>query len=468
MPSIASFSGLGSGIDFSLITDSIIAQKRRPIYQLEDKKALYTQRSTALKTLNAKLFALKDAANALANQQLGEGRFTGSSNAATLTASGTETAAFGSTSIDVTRLATNYAEASVVYGSATAPVLAGAATTATFELRKGGAATGTAITIDSTNNTLSGLRDAINAANAGVTASLVDTTGTGQFKLSLSSTQTGAANRVQLVETTATGTDASLGLTAVSTGGTDFTQLDAQLTVGGIAITRSTNTISDALPEVTLNLKATGAASVNVTTNTGPVGDTLQAFVNAYNEVQAEIDGQYKLDAKGRPTGVLVGDPTLREVQRQMRESLQTVSTSNGGPFTRLTEIGVVRDSLGKLKLDRTVFDKQVKDSPGGLADVRALLAGMSTGQTGLAQNFTNVYTNLSDGVKGTVQAAIKGYETSSVNIDKQLAQMEARIEILRASLTKQFSIADAAIGQLNGQGTALTNVLKALEPRSR
>lgn len=470
MASIASFSGIGSGIDFGLITDSIIAQKRVPVFQLESKKQLYSQRTAALQSLNAKLLALKEASSALTSQTLGEGRFTGSDNVNVLSASGTDTAAVGSTVVNVTRLATNYAEASKTYAATTAAVLAGAATSATFELRKGGAATGTAITIDSTNNTLSGMRDAINAANAGVTASLVDTSGNNQFKLVLSSTVTGAANRVQLVETTSTGTGADMAVQSINppSPAPVYSTLDAQLSINGLPITRATNTISDAVPELTLTLKGTGISNVTVAPNASPLGDAVQAFVQAYNAVQADIDAQYTRDAKGKPTGVLVGDATLREVQRQMRDSLQTVSTSNGGPFTRLTEIGVVRDSTGKLKLDRVAFDKKVKDSPTGLDDVRALFAGMSTGQTGFAQRFVQTYTNLSDSVRGTVQTAIKGYESSGANIDKQIIQMNERIELLRASLTKQFAIADAAIGQLNGQGTALTNVLKSLEPRSR
>ncbi|MEJ7708592.1 MAG: flagellar filament capping protein FliD [Pyrinomonadaceae bacterium] len=170
-------------------------------------------------------------------------------------------------------------------------MLAGAATTATFELRKGGATTGPAITINSANNSLDGLSQAINSANVGITASVVDITGAGSFQLVLQSTATGTASRVELVETTATDTNtvAGLNLTRINApGGTlpgDFGYLDSQVSLNGLTITRSTNQISDAITGVTYNLQKIGATSVNVISASDlPV--KLQGFADAYNAVQ--------------------------------------------------------------------------------------------------------------------------------------------------------------------------------------
>ena len=195
MASGVSFSGLGSGIDFSKLTDSVVAERSRPVAQLQSKEADYSKRSDALKQLNAKLAVLTQAAKSLTESSLGTGRIATSSAAGVVTATSAEAATPGTVSLNVSRLATSLVQASRAYTTKDGPILAGGATTATFELRKGGEATGTEITIDATNNSLSGLRDAINAAAAGVTATIVDTDGTGtKQKLVLNSTGTGAAN----------------------------------------------------------------------------------------------------------------------------------------------------------------------------------------------------------------------------------------------------------------------------------
>jgi flagellar hook-associated protein 2 len=347
-------------------------------------------------------------------------------------------------------------------------VLAGGATTATFELRKGGAATGTALTIDASNNTLTGLRDAINAAGAGVKASIVDVDGTGtQFKLVLNSTATGAAGRVQLVETSATGTAADLNLTSLNPPGAtnDFSALDAAFKVNGLELTRSSNTVSDALSGVTLTLKDVGSATLNVISKSADISDKLSAFVKAYNDVQDFISGQYVKDGQGRPAGVLASDPTLRTVQRQLRDAAALGAASNGGAFKKLTDLGLGRDQNGKLTLDTTKLSEKLTNS---LSDVQALLAGLTESNVGLGKHLHEAFDKLSDDVSGVVKLAIDGYRSSIERTDRSIADQLARLSALRNSLNRQFAAADVAIGQLNGQSTQLTNILEAMRPKSK
>lgn len=459
-----SFSGIGSGIDFTKIRDAIIASRSRPITQLQAKSNSYSGRVDALKKLNASLAALTNAADALQNKDIGSARTAVASDASILTSSATGAASLGQFDVTVTRLATNLTQASRSYASTSTAILAGGATTATFELRKGSATSGTVITIDSTNNTLAGLRDAINNSDAGVTATIVDLNGDGtQQQLVLSSKDTGASNRVGLVETTSTGTLADLNLRNLNPIDGDFAKLDASLSVNGLSVTRSTNTITDAVAGVTLNLKKAGTASVQINTST-EIKSKLEAFIDAYNAVQDFVAGQYKKDDKGKPTGVLVGDPTLAAAQKQLRDAVSSDSTTNGGSLVNLSEIGVGRDANGKLKLDSTVLSDKLKNS---YDDVKALLVGKASTETGLAQSIHAVANSLSNDVSGTVQTAIKGYQDSIKNIGDSISQKLENINRLRASLTRQFAAADAAIGQLNGQGTSLTNILKSLQPNN-
>ena len=461
MATAINFSGLGSGIDFSKLTDAILADRSRPLAQLQSQSDLLTKRSTALQQLNAGLATLADAANALTNRDIGTGRIASSSATTVAAASATSSAAPATINLSVTRTATYLTQASKVYAASSDAVLAGGATSATFELRKGGATTGTEITIDSSNNSLTGLRDAINNAKAGVTATIVDADGSGtQNKLILTSTATGAAGRVELVETSATGTAASINLSSLNAPGGDFSLLDASFSINGFALTRSTNSISDAVSGVTFDLKSTGSTTITVSPNTAEVSQKLTAFINAYNSVQSFIAGQYTKDSSGRPTGVLAGDPTLHTVQQQLRDAISATSTTNGGALSNLTQIGLGRDSNDNLTLDNTVLNDKLANS---FSNVQALLSGKSASQTGLANSIYDSYTRLGDKITGVVQTAINGYQDSVKNLGRSIDRQLAMLTTLRNSLNRQFAAADAAISQLNGQGTTLTNILNAM-----
>jgi flagellar hook-associated protein 2 len=461
-----SISGLSGNIDFSVIRDAIVADRMRPVTQLQTRTTTLGNRSAALKQLNGLLTTLTSASQALTDTTLGAGRSAASTAGNVVAAAATSAAPVGTYSLNVTRTATNLVQASDALPGSTSPILAGGATAATFELRQGGASSGTQITIDTSNDSLAGLRDAINAANAGVTASIVDVAGDGtQNELVLSSTATGASGRVELIETTATGTLTALNLRSLNPPGatTDFSGLDAQLSINGLTITRPTNSIADAVTGLTFNLQDTGQATISVT-RSDEIKGRLEKFVNAYNGVQDFAAAQYQKDANGRPTGVLVGDPTLRLVQQQLRDSINTFSTDNGGALKSLSELGVGRDSDGKLTLDTTALNGELQNH---LSDVQAFLFG-ANGKKGFFNPLQVTFSNLSDNVTGLVHNAITGYDTSIQKLNKTILDQTQRINALKDSLTKQFAEIDSAINQLNQQGTTLSTIMNALQPKTK
>jgi len=151
----------------------------------------------------------------------------------------------------------------------------------------------------------------------------------------------------------------------------------------------------------------------------------------------------------------------LRTVQQQLRDALGAVSGDNGGALQNLTEIGIGRDTSGKLTVDQTTLNDKLTNS---LEDVRDLLFGKTEAQTGIANSLDSLLGNLSDETNGTVQTAINGYKSSIASIDKSVTTQTALIDSLRASLSHQFAVMDAAMGQLNGQSTTLTTILKSLQ----
>lgn len=460
MASGVNFSGVGSNIDFSVITDAIISSKSRPISLLASKRSNISSQGDALKQLNAKLITLKSAAEGLNDRTLGTGLTVASSTSSTLTATVSSTASPNTVNVDVLRLATNLSQASKDFSSPNATILAGGAPSASFELRQGGATTGINFTISdaNNNNSLTGLRDAINAADAGVTASIVDVSGDGtKNELVLSSTATGAAGRVELVETTSTGTATALNLRNLNPVSGDFSELNSSIKLNGLTISRPTNNITDAITGVNLDLKATGSSTITVTANTTAFKSKLGSFIDAYNDLQSFVSSQFTKDGNGKPTGILAKDSTLRLVDQQIREVATAVAGNNGGSFKQLSDIGITRKDDGKLALDQTVINDKLKSS---FSDLQALFTGKTDGQKGLANSFTTLF----DGLGTAADTAVKNINTSIQNINKNIQDQQARLEDLRTALTRRFSIADAAIGQLNSQSSSLTSILKGLE----
>ncbi len=186
--------------------------------------------------------------------------------------------------------------------------------------------------------------------------------------------------------------------------------------------------------------------------------------MNAYNSVRDFVSDQYKKDSKGKPTGVLAGDPTLRLAERQLRDAISTSSTDNGGALTSLAELGIGRDSNDKLTLETTTLNNKLQSS---LSDVQALLFGATSSSTGIFNAVHATYDQLSDSISGVVQTAITGYQTSIQTLNKSILDQTQRINALKDSLTRQFAVMDAAIGQINSQGTTLTAIMKSLQTKS-
>ncbi len=223
----------------------------------------------------------------------------------------------GNYSLTVSQLAQAQNLVAAGQASATTAIGSGTSTTLTFDFGtiSGGtltngtytgasfASNGSAtksVTIDSSNNTLSGIRDAINAANIGVTASIINDGSAAPYRLVLTSNATGVANSMKI----SVAGDATLsGLLAEDPAGTQnlsqtSAALNANFTVNGIAISKASNTVGDVVPGVTLNLAGTSASAVtlNVGPNTSSVSTAINGFVTAFNTAAKAIQSQTSYD----------------------------------------------------------------------------------------------------------------------------------------------------------------------------
>ena len=246
------------------------------------------------------------------------------------------------------------------------------------------------IVIDSTNNTLQGIAEAINKGNFGVTASIVSDGATGATAtpqhLILTSTDTGASSTMKITLAGSGGNppDADLAsLLSYDPGGTQnlsqkAAALDTLATVNGIAVTSSSTGISGAIAGVTISALKTGSSSLSVSKDTGSLTNSVNSFVKAYNDLSSQITQLGAYDPTTKTGGPLLGDTTLRNLQASLRRQLGTAITGlQGTSLTNLSQIGISFQKDGTLSLDNAKLQKAITSN---FNDIAGLFAAVGRG----------------------------------------------------------------------------------------
>ena len=321
--------GIGSGLDVNGIVSQLMAAERQPLAALTKQELAYTQKLSAFGQVRSALAGFQSALNDLSSGSKFQALSATSSDPQVLSATASGKAIPASYQIEVAQLAQQQKLASSGYAT-TDEVVGSGTLTIQFGTYDSGLNTFTAnadkatksIAIDPANNTLAGIRDAINAANAGVTATIVNDGSAAGNRLVLSSADSGAANSLKISvadddandlnssglsalaydPTAAVGSGKNLGQVAAA--------LDAQLTIDGIAVAQATNTVSNAIEGVTLNLAQTNVGeklTLTVSRDTKAVTDAVQAFVKSYNGASGTLKKLTAFNGPGAENGVLLG-----------------------------------------------------------------------------------------------------------------------------------------------------------------
>lgn len=309
-----SFGGLGNGVDFGQVVDQLVKVQQLPIDALQSKKSNLQTKLTDYGTLGGKLVALQSATDALRLPSFFDRTAATVSDESVLGVSASSTATPGTYLVQVTRLATAHqiaSKATKTVTATTSDIVSGAG--ATFSFRVGTSAIQT-VTLSDTA-TLEDLRDQINDLGSGATASIVNTgtSATPAYRLLLTASSTGADRTITI---TADSTDLDF-LNGSGAGGFDTLQLaqDATVVLGDpaqtqLTIQRDSNTITDAIPGVVLNLKQTTAvgqfATVTVSLDTAQVKDNIKKLVTAYNEVVNFITSHNTYDTATKQGGTFL------------------------------------------------------------------------------------------------------------------------------------------------------------------
>jgi flagellar hook-associated protein 2 len=321
----------------------------------------------------------------------------------------------------------------------------------------------TSITINSSNNSLQGISDAINAANMGVSATIVNDGSSTPYRLVLTSNNSGASNSLQV---TTTGSAALNTLLAYDPATTEnMTQTvaaqNANLTVNGIAITSASNTVANAIQGVTLTLNntTTAPATLTVAHDTAAVSTAASNFVSAYNTLSSQLtsDVAYGNASTGAAAGALSGDGTVRMMQQQLQSIFDTAATpASGGSLQYLAQIGIGFQANGTLALDSTTLNSAMTSNFSDVSNLISSTTGFGT--TGLGAWCNN---NLSPGI-GLIYNATQSINTTITSLNSNISDMQARNALLQATYTTEYSNLNTLLSSLNNTSSYLTAQLNS------
>jgi flagellar hook-associated protein 2 len=375
-----------------------------------------------------------------------------------VSATSDETAIPGSYVVSVTEIAKAQTLSSKTYAATTDVVGTG-----TLSITVG-SGTPVSITVDSTNNSLSGIRDAINAASVGATASIVKD---GSAYRLLVTSDTGASNALSLSvsgdgDGTDTGDDTGLSALNYYSGENQMTQRqaaqDASFTVNGLPLTSATNTITDIVDgiDLTISQATTTPVTITVAKNTDAVVAEVESFVALYNSFYSSAKALTKYDASTSQAGVLQGDFTAKAILTQMRQSLTSAVTTS--TYSTLSELGIGINAEGLLELNKDTFlTAWNADSE----QVSAFFAGSSTAD-GLADGIEDTLSGILNAT-GSIASRTDALTTELATVALERAKLDARLVKIEARYLRQFNAMDALVAQLTSTGVFLKAQFDAL-----
>ena len=376
-----SSAGIGSGLDVNSIVASLMNVERQPLGRLQTAAAVLQTKLSAFGQMKSIASALQDAAKPLFNADSFQLTNAGSSDPSSVSAGTSSKAVPGIYSVSVASLSASQSvvSASGQFAASTAVVGTGSVTIRLGTWNTGQTAftpkVGSAditIPIGASENTLAGIRDKINAANSGVSATVVtDASGS---RLAFQSSTTGAANgfRVVVADDDGANVDAA-GLSRLAFdpagGGTQMTlaqsAADTQATINGIAVTSSSNTLDNVIDGITFSLGkvTTQPVSVNITRNTDAIKAKVASFVAAYNSFNSFLAIATKYDATSKQGALLQGDGTTTGIQSQLH-SLVSQGSSASTAFGTMSSLGIQVQKDGSLKIDDAKFAAAMTNLP--------------------------------------------------------------------------------------------------------
>ena len=337
--------GINSNLDTQDIINKMVSLEARSMDLVEAKKQIEQQKLASFQELKTKLQTFKSVVTKLNTESrfiVNKSVFSNSSHSDSnkvVDVTTTSSASSGTYSLIVNNLATESKLITSGYEKTTTPIASG---TVTIVI---GSASST-VTIDSTNNSLDGLRLAVNNLGLDIKASFLnDGDSSKPFRLLISGTQTGSSGAVTM-STNITSGSVTMGFE------TKQRAQNASLSLDGVSIIKSSNTVTDVINGAALKLQASGSGTISLSTDTDAITTKVSDFVDEYNELSIFLKEQLGLDPESGETGVLFGNFAVQHLQQALRSSISTGITGTNGNFSYLSQIGITTQADGTLILD--------------------------------------------------------------------------------------------------------------------
>jgi len=370
--------GLATGLDVeSLVTQLVGAEVAAPSSRLDVKEARYQAKISAFGSLKGALANFQTSLASVSSLPSFQEKSASSNLSQKVSITATEAAANNAYNVEIANIAVaqTLASAGGIFTSTDAAVGLG-----TLSINDGSQTA--SITIDASNNSLSGLRDAINASDANVNASIIND-GAG-YRLVLQATKTGLANAITVTATSDSDgnlTDANNLSRFVSSNLTEtIAAADAAFSINGLDISSSLNTVDNAIEGVTLTLKAATdvgeVALVSINDNTAGIVGAINTFKDGYNELIKAINDLTSYNADLGRGSVLTGDPGIRSLGQKLRTMLNNQVENVSSNVGTLAELGITTDVKdGTLSINTTTLNGFIASDPLDVASIFASLA---------------------------------------------------------------------------------------------
>jgi flagellar hook-associated protein 2 len=431
----------GSGLDVTAVVDQIIETARGPERLWQQQQSAFSAQSNDLNTINSSLNALKTAMNALSDATGAvSANLATSSQTSILTATAKPSAAAGNHLITINSLATTASSYTDALTDENTTFETGVIT-----LKVG--TTSTDIAVDETNNTLSGMVTAINNQNLGVTASIInDANGA---RLALVSKTTG-----EVGDLTVTGNTSGLNFHKSVAG------QNASLTIDGVPISSTSNTVTGAISGVTLNLSGSApntAVQLSVAPDTTGATQAVNNFISAYNTVIRAITAQFTVNSSTGSAGSLASNSSLRALQANLLSDVTYAMTGNNG-YASLVSLGINMANDGTLSVDQTTFSGVLSSH---YSDFQNFFQSLSDG---FGSHFRSDLTTLTSPTQGLLNTEITQIKDQQAMLSSTITDFEDRLAARREQLIKQYSNIDAMLRQYPVRLQAITAQLATLQ----
>lgn len=459
--------GLGSGLDLNGLLDKLTKAEQQRLTPYTTKQSSYNAQLTGYGTLKGALEKFDNLSKEMAKEDFFKATTATEHDAFKITTNAK--AVPGNYVVEVNKLAqaqTLTTQAKV--SDQGAKLGAEGVTDRSLTITAGNPPKATKIPLSDDQTSLLELRDAINGAKAGVTASIMRV-GDNDYQLAVSSSTTGENNKISLQVDNDDKLGDILNYNATRGTGTAMKQTvepqDAELTVNGTAIKRSTNSISDALQGVTIDLKTKTKTDepqhLVISTNTAGTTDKIKEWVDSYNSLLDTFNALTKYtpvktgEAPNPSNGPLLGDNTLRGVQSSIKSAL---SAAQDNPELKgLGNLGISTNTkTGKLEIDSTKLKKAMDEKPD---QVTNFFVGNGK-DTGMA---TEIHNEIQSYIKsgGIIENSTKSINTNLDRLNSQITTVTASIQNTIDRYKQQFVQLDTMMSKMNGTSNYLAQQFK-------